>query len=157
MSGVKNNTAERELIFSRLLDAPITLVWKIWTTPDHIKLWWGPAGFTNTIKKMDIKAGGEWNLIMHGPDGRDYEIQCAFKEIIKHKKIVYEQLTEFRYVATIEFESRGEQTFLRWQMLFESREYLVQAAKTYGVDIGFKQNAQRLVDYLSKTVFHHKK
>ena len=148
MPGVKDNTAERELIFSRLLDAPIALVWKIWTTPEDIKLWWGPDGFTNTIHKMDILPGGEWYLTMHGPDGRDYEIKSVFREIIKHKKIVYEQLTQFRYIATIDFESRGQQTHLRWHMLFESKEYLIQSAKTFGVDIGFRQNAQRLINYL---------
>jgi uncharacterized protein YndB with AHSA1/START domain len=150
MQPVKNSTADRELIFSRLLDAPIKLVWEVWTNPEHIKLWWGPDGFTNTIKKMDIKDNGAWDLIMHGPDGTDYEIKSVFREIIKHKKIVYEQLNHFKYVATIEFESRGEQTLLRWQMLFESKEYLIEAAKTYGVDKGFTQNAQRLVDYLSQ-------
>ena len=65
MQGVKSNTADRELIFSRLLDVPIKLVWEVWTNPEHIKLWWGPDGFTNTIKKMDIKPNGEWHLIMH--------------------------------------------------------------------------------------------
>jgi uncharacterized protein YndB with AHSA1/START domain len=149
MPGVKDNVAERELIFSRLLDAPIKVVWEIWTDPEHIKLWWGPDGFTNTIHKMDVKPGGEWNLIMHGPDGTDYKIEAVFREIIKYRRIVYEQFTQFKCIATIEFESRGEKTFLHWQMLFESREYLVQAAKAYGVDEGLKQTAQRLIDYLA--------
>jgi uncharacterized protein YndB with AHSA1/START domain len=148
MLNVIDDIAERELIFSRLLDAPVKLVWKVWTRPEHIKLWWGPDGFTNTINKMDIKPGGEWHLIMHGPDGTDYEIKSVFIEIVKYRKIVYKQLTQFRYIATIEFESRGEQTFLHWQMLFESKEYLIQAAKTYGVDKGLRQNAERLIDYL---------
>jgi len=149
MPGVKDNIAERELIFSRLLNAPIKVVWEIWTDPEHIKRWWGPDGFTNTIHKMDVKPGGEWKLVMHGPDGTNYETEVVFKEIIKYRKIVYEQSTQFKCIATIEFESRGEQTFLRWQMLFESREYLVQAAKTYGVDEGLKQTAQRLIDHLA--------
>ena len=149
MPGVKDNIAERELIFSRLLDAPVKVVWEIWTDPEHIKRWWGPDGFTNTIYKMDVKPGGEWNLVMHAPDGTDYKINAVFREIIKYKKIVYEQFTQFKCIATIEFESRGEQTYLRWQMLFESREYLVQAAKAYSVDEGLKQTAQRLIDYLA--------
>jgi uncharacterized protein YndB with AHSA1/START domain len=144
------DTKSRELIFSRMLDAPIELVWEIWTDPDHLALWWGPDGFTNTIKKMVVKPGGEWDLIMHGPDGTDYEIKSVFREIVKHKKIVYEQLTHFTYTATIQFESRGDKTFLHWQMLFKSKEHLVQAAKTYRVDEGFKQNASRLVQYLSQ-------
>ena len=148
MLSVKDNTAARELIFSRLLNAPVKLVWKVWTSPEHVKLWWGPDGFTNTINKMDVKPGGEWELIMHGPDGTDHVIKIVFIEIVKYKKIVYKQFTDFKCLATIEFESRGEQTLLRWQMLFESKEYLIQAAKTYGVDKGLRQNAERLIDYL---------
>ena len=49
MPNEKSNTADRELRISRLLNAPIELVWKVWTDPDHIKKWWGPNGFTNTI------------------------------------------------------------------------------------------------------------
>ncbi|HEX4849724.1 MAG TPA: SRPBCC domain-containing protein [Puia sp.] len=148
MPSVKSDTKGRELIFSRLLNAPKKLVWKIWTNPEHLSLWWGPDGFTNTIKKMEIKPGGKWDLIMHGPDGTDYDIHCIFLEIEKEKKIVYQQLTQFRYIATILFEGRGDQTFIYWQMLFESKECLIEAAKTYGVIAGFQQNAEKLVDYL---------
>ncbi|PWT77662.1 MAG: polyketide cyclase [Bacteroidetes bacterium] len=152
MQSVKSNTEERELIFSRLLDAPIKLVWKVWTNPDHLALWWGPDGFTNTIKKMDLKPGGEWNLIMHGPDGTDYNIRCVFREIVPEKKITYEQFTNFKCIATIRFESRGDKTFIHWHMLFESKEYLIQTAKAFGVVTGLQQNAERLVHYLSQFV-----
>src|SRR5689334_8689979 len=70
-SSTLSSTADRELIITRQLNAPVELVWKVWTDPDHIKNWWGPNDFTNTISKMDIKAGGEWDLVMHGPDGID--------------------------------------------------------------------------------------
>jgi uncharacterized protein YndB with AHSA1/START domain len=55
MAAKQNSTADRELRISRLLDAPIKLVWEVWTNPDHIKKWWGPNGFTNTIHLMDLK------------------------------------------------------------------------------------------------------
>jgi uncharacterized protein YndB with AHSA1/START domain len=148
MPDKKNNTAERELRFSKVLDATIKEVWEAWTNPEDIQHWWGPDGFTNTIIKMDIKNGGVWDLIMHGPDGTDYEIKSVFREIDQYKKIVYEQLTHFRYVATIEFESRKDKTFINWHMLFESKEHLIEAARTYKVDAGFRQNAERLVSYL---------
>jgi uncharacterized protein YndB with AHSA1/START domain len=150
MQVVKNNTKERELIFSRLLDAPIKLVWEVWTSPAHIALWWGPDGFTNTIRIMEVKPGGKWELTMHGPDGRDYEIHIVFREIVKEQRIVYEQLNQFKCIATIEFEGLGNKTMIHWQMLFESKDTLLQAAKDYGVDIGLKQNGEKLVNYLQK-------
>jgi uncharacterized protein YndB with AHSA1/START domain len=144
----KNRLAGRELRFSRLLDAPIEVVWEVWGNPEHLKRWWGPDGFTNTITKMDFKPGGQWDMVMHGPDGTDYEIKIVFKEIVKYKKIVYEQLANFDCIATIEFERQKNKTLINWQMLFESEEYLIQAAKIYQVDEGLNQTAERLIRYL---------
>src|SRR6476659_2119193 len=56
---------DKELTITRVLNAPIELVWEVWTNPDHIKNWWGPNGFTNTIFEMDVKPGGNWEFIMH--------------------------------------------------------------------------------------------
>ncbi|WP_199717166.1 SRPBCC domain-containing protein [Flavobacterium sp. 102] len=75
------NTADREITVSRLLNAPIALVWEVWTNPDHIKNWWGPNGFTNTITKMEVISNGLWNLVMHGPDGTDYDNESIFTEV----------------------------------------------------------------------------
>jgi uncharacterized protein YndB with AHSA1/START domain len=148
MPNEKTNTADRELRISRLLNAPIDLVWVVWTDPDHIKNWWGPDGFTNTINKMDMKQGGEWELVMHGPDGTDYKNKSVFKEIIKHKKIVYEHITGPKFTATVEFEKRGDTTFLSWHMLFQSREEFIQTVKTFKADEGLRQNIEKLIEYL---------
>lgn len=147
MKTENNSTKDRELRVSRLLDAPVELVWKVWTDPDHIKNWWGPNGFTNTITKMDVKAGGEWNLVMHGPDGTDYKNISVFREIIKYKKIVYEHFTP-NFIATIEFESRGNQTFLNWHMLFATKEEFINVVKAHKADEGLKHNIEKLAAYL---------
>jgi uncharacterized protein YndB with AHSA1/START domain len=149
MQNEKNNQADRELLITRLLNAPIELVWEVWTDPRHIAQWWGPDGFTNTISEMDIKPGGEWNLVMHGPDGTDYKNKSVFKEIVKHKKIVYEHISGPKFLATIEFEKQGKQTFLKWHMLFESREQFIQTVKTFKADEGLKQNIEKLGRYLA--------
>ena len=64
-------TSDREIAITRLFNAPRELLWKVWTEPKHIAQWWGPKGFTNTIHKMEVKPGGRWDFIMHGPDGVD--------------------------------------------------------------------------------------
>ena len=74
----KNSTKDRELLLTRVLNAPIELVWEVWTNPKHIAQWWGPNGFTNTITTMDMHPGGEWDLVMHGPDGTDYKNKSVF-------------------------------------------------------------------------------
>jgi uncharacterized protein YndB with AHSA1/START domain len=145
----KNSTADREIRVSRILNAPIELVWEVWTDPEHIKQWWGPNGFTSTITKMDIRENGEWNLIMHGPDGTDYKNKSIFKEIVKHKKIVYQHISP-KFLATIDFEPQGKKTQITWQMLFDTKEELIRTVKTFKADEGLKQNFDRLQAYLIK-------
>ena len=145
----KNNTpAGRELFISRLLNAPQELVWEAWTNPEHITNWWGPHGFTNTINKMDLKPGGEWNLVMHGPDGTDYKNKSIFKEITAPERIVYDHVSAPKFVATINFIEKGKQTLIEWHMLFETAEQFEQVVKTFKADEGLKQNIEKLNRYL---------
>jgi uncharacterized protein YndB with AHSA1/START domain len=150
MESEKTNTRDRELLISRELNAPIELVWEVWTKAEHIAQWWGPNGFTNTISEMDMKPGGEWNLVMHGPDGTDYKNKSVFKEVIPFKKIVYEHISGPKFTATIEFERRGEKTFLTWHMLFVSKEEFIHTVKTFKADEGLKQNIEKLSLYLQR-------
>lgn len=148
MSIKENDTADREIKISRLFDAPLSLVWEVWTDPEHLKNWWGPNGFTNTIHTMDVVENGAWDLTMHGPDGIDYKNKSVYKEIVFQKKIVYDHISHPRFLTTVQFEARGNKTFIHWHMLFESHEQFVQVVKTFKADEGLKQNADKLNLYL---------
>lgn len=148
MENKKNDTSDRELRLSRVLDAPVELVWEVFTDPEHIAQWWGPNGFRNTITRMEVKPGGKWDLVMHGPDGTDYKNESVFLEVVTHRKIVFEHVSP-KFTATIGFEARGEQTLLTWHMLFESAEQFIQVVKTNGADEGLKQNVEKLSRYLA--------
>jgi uncharacterized protein YndB with AHSA1/START domain len=150
MENKKSSTQDRELRISRKLNAPVELVWEVWTNPQHIANWWGPNGFTNTITKMEVTPGGEWDLVMHGPDGTDYKNKSIFKEVIPFKKIVYEHVSSPSFVATVEFEEQGEQTLINWHMLFATAEQFIQVVKTFKADEGLKQNIDKLNVYLEK-------
>ncbi|PUZ23362.1 polyketide cyclase [Chitinophaga parva] len=150
MESQKSSTQDRELRVSRLFNAPVALVWEAWTQPEHIANWWGPDGFTCTITKMDMRPGGDWHLVLHGPDGTDYRNESVFSEIIPLEKIVYQHTSSPIFTATITFEAQGEQTLLQWHMLFQSREEFIQVVKTYKADEGLKQNVVKLDAYLKK-------
>lgn len=150
MENQKSSVKDKGLFLKRTLDAPIDLVWEVWTDPKHIAQWWGPNGFTNTISKMDMQAGGEWNLVMHGPDGTDYDNKCIFREVEQNKKIVYEHINWPKFIATVEFEAQGEQTELTWKMEFESEEEFIQVVKKHGAEEGQKENVVKLNAYLQK-------
>ncbi|HTH82466.1 MAG TPA: SRPBCC family protein [Mucilaginibacter sp.] len=144
---MESNSNDRVLQISRVLNAPIELVWEVWTKPEHIAQWWGPNGFTNTISTMDVTPGGEWNLVMHGPDGTDYVNKSTFKEVIEFKRISYEHFNP-HFVATVDFEAQGEQTAINWRMLFDSAEILQTIVKAHNAAEGQKQNVAKLEVYL---------
>ena len=82
--------SDREVVFRRLLDAPRELVWKVWSDPEHLHHWFGPAGFTLTTLEFAFVRDGVWRFIMHGPDGTDYPNLVVFREIVPPSRLVYE-------------------------------------------------------------------
>ena len=130
MQNINNDTEGRDQSTSLLLDAPVELVWEVWTNPDQIKHWWGSNGFTNTIEKLEVETGGEWNFIMHGPDGKDYPNKIIFREVVKNKKIVHEHFDP-NFIAIIEFENQGDKTLLNWFKLYESKALFELVEKHY--------------------------
>jgi len=153
MQSEKNNgTASRELVISRVFNAPRELVWKVWTEPEHIKNWWGPNGFTNTIIEMDVRPGGVWDLIMHGPDSTDYKNKSVYKEVVKYEKLVYDHISGPKFQFTVTFKEQGRKTLISIQMLFETAELRDQTIKTFKADDGLRQNMEKLEVYLEKVM-----
>ena len=144
-----NDTASRELSITKILRAPIDIVWDAWTNPEQITNWWGPNGFTNTIHKMDVMAGGEWLLTMHGPDGKNYPNRSVFIEIVPLKKIVFQHFNP-NYIATIVFEPKEKETLIEWTGLFETTELFETVVKVFKADEGLIQNVEKLENYLKQ-------
>jgi uncharacterized protein YndB with AHSA1/START domain len=71
-SEARRNFAEREVVITRIYDAPRPLVFKAWIDPKHLKRWWGPGVFTNPVCEVDARVGGAWRIVMRSPDGIDY-------------------------------------------------------------------------------------
>lgn len=86
---MENNIKDRELSLTRTLNAPIDLVWEVFSNPEHVMQWWGPNGFTNSLELMNFTAGGEWKFVMHGPDGTNYPNRSVFTEIVPMEKIAF--------------------------------------------------------------------
>ena len=65
----------------------------------------GPNGYTNTIESMDVKPGGEWKFIMHGPDGVNYRNLITYQELKKPELIIYEHSPSPRFKVTVTLEN----------------------------------------------------
>ena len=146
----ENNKEGRFIRLTKALNAPVEKVWEVWSNTQHIKHWWGPNGFANTITKMDLQPGGEWLLVMHGPDGTDYDNRSVFTEVIPNKKIAYEHLSGHHFIATIEFEAQENNTLMHWEMLFPTKEEYHQFVEVYKVGESLQQNIERLAQYVER-------
>ena len=83
------NLATRELTITRVLDAPRSLVFRMWTEAEHMARWWGPKGFTNPVCEVDARPGGAIRIHMRGPDGTIYPMTGTFEEIVPPHRLVF--------------------------------------------------------------------
>lgn len=144
----KTNTADREIVTTRLLNAPRELVFKAWTDPGQLVHWWGPKGFTNTFHEFDMRPRGIWRFVMHGPDGVDYQNKSVFVEVVNPERIVFDHVSgpQFQVVAT--FAEQAGKTRLTFRMRFESAADC-DKVKSFAVE-GNEQNFDRLEAQLAK-------
>jgi uncharacterized protein YndB with AHSA1/START domain len=147
----------RTMVISRTINAPRALVFEAWSDPKHLGAWWGPDGFTTTTSAFDMRAGGVWRFVMHGPDGRDYENRITFEEIAMPERLVYrhgggEDVEPVQFQTTVTFEERGAKTLLTMRALFPTAAELQRVVKEYGAEEGGRQNIGRLAAYVEKQV-----
>ena len=146
----------RAIIGTREFDAPRALVFEAWTDPKLLSQWWGPDGFTTTTSAFDMRPGGVWHFVMHGPDGRDYENRVTFDEIVKNERLVYhhgggDDVEPVQFRTTVTFEDLGNnRTRVTLRGVFPSATERARVIKEYGADQGMAQTLTRLADYVTR-------
>ncbi len=149
--------SDREIIVTRVLDAPRELVWEAWIDPKQVEKWWGPKGFTTTVHEMEAKPGGVFRQTMHGPDGVDYPNESVFVEVVKPERIAFSHRGGEKGVPEIQlkmiwtFEDQEGKTKVTIRQVYPTTEARDHAANTYGAIEGGKQTLERLAEYLEKT------
>jgi uncharacterized protein YndB with AHSA1/START domain len=143
------------IIATRVYDAPRALVFKVWSDPKHLAQWWGPDGFTTTTSAFDMRPGGVWRFVMHGPDGRDYQNRITFDEVTPPERLRYhhgggDDVEAMQFRTTVTFEDLGgTQTRLTLHAVFPSAAARERVIRDYGADKGAQQTLARLADYLA--------
>lgn len=153
MSGA-SESADREIVITRVFDAPRALVFEAWTDPKHVPHWWGPTGFTNTVHEIDVRPGGVWRFVMHGPDGVDYDNKIVYLEVVPPERLVYlhgadreDDPGDFRVIVT--FDEEEGRTRLTMRTIFPSAEARDKTLKEVGALEGARQTLDRLAAYLA--------
>jgi uncharacterized protein YndB with AHSA1/START domain len=79
----------KQMVITRIFDAPRALVWKAWTDPETLMRWWGPKYFTSPVAKIDLREGGEYLFAMRSPEGQDLYSTGTYKKIDPMNEIIY--------------------------------------------------------------------
>lgn len=82
------NHSRFDLRLERTIDAPVALIWKVWTDPKHVKKWWAPAPWITTECEIDARPGGVFRALIRSPEAQEYPHVACFLEVIKNQKMV---------------------------------------------------------------------
>ncbi len=81
--------SDTELVATRRFDAPRDLVWEALTSPEHLPHWMlGEQGWTMSVREADLRPGGRWHFVWHGPDGGEMEMRGEFREVVPPERFV---------------------------------------------------------------------
>jgi uncharacterized protein YndB with AHSA1/START domain len=150
----KKSEPSRHIDIIRVYDAPVQAVWRAWTDPKEAAKWWGPRGFTLTHISKDLRPGGHWTYIMHGPDGVDYPNKTTYYEVEECAKLVYDHGANDEHPAmfrvTVTFSESQGKTTMRMQMSLPTVEAATEA-RIFIKKAGGNATWDRLDEYLGQT------
>lgn len=139
----------REIVITRVFDAPRDLVFRMWTEPEHVARWWGPRGFTSTIHEMDVRPGGVWSFVLHGPDGRDYPNRSIYREVVRPERLAFTHVSGPLFEFEVTFTDRGGTTEVTARMVFATGELRDRVIREFGAADGLTQNFEKLAEHLA--------
>ncbi|TQV78058.1 SRPBCC domain-containing protein [Exilibacterium tricleocarpae] len=102
-----------EYTISRIVNAPIARVWRLWTEPDHLRHWFCPKGFTVLEVGIDAQVGGQWMTRMRSSDGGSHTTLGVFREVIEAERLVFTQSwegSEHHSIITVTLKESGDAT-----------------------------------------------
>jgi len=156
-SNAATKPGERELVITRVFDAPRALVFKAWTDPKHLAQWWGPKGFTNPVCEVDARVGGAWRIVMRSPDGVEYPGGGVYREIVEPERLVFTNIatdTEgnplLDGLTTVTFAEHGGKTKLTLQTRAVGLVSFA-AQMLEGMEAGWTQSLERLAEKLARS------
>jgi len=147
-------TADREIEISRVIGAPRELVFEVFTEVRHLSRWWGPEGFTTSTRAFEFRVGGEWDFVMHGPDGTDYREWITWTEITPPERISLLH-GEFRgdpnaFESVLTFTPDGAATRIEMLTVFPTKEQRDEAVEKYHAIEGGQQTLGNLAAYVTE-------
>jgi uncharacterized protein YndB with AHSA1/START domain len=143
--------SDREIVMTRVFDAPRRLVFEAWTNPEHLPHWMlGPGGWTMPVCEIDLRPGGAWHFVWRRADGTEMAMRGVYREIVPPERLVSTESWGGDWPETLNTLILSEEdgrTTLTNTALYPSKEARDAALKT-GMKDGVTQSYDRLAEYL---------
>src|SRR5438046_2130260 len=120
--------SDREIVLTRVFEAPRWLVFEAMTKPEHLVRWWGPRSSTLVVCEVDFRPGGTWRYVLRGPDGKDFRFRGVYHEIVPPERLVCTEcfdepsLGSPEWLATVTLDEHDGKTTLTSRILHPSVE-----------------------------------
>ena len=89
MTATATPTSDRELVLTRLIDAPRAKVFKAWTDPELLKQWFAPLPYTTPVAEVDVRPGGANLVVMRDPQGNEFPNRGVYLEVVENERLVF--------------------------------------------------------------------
>ena len=144
--------SDREIVVTRVVNAPRALVFDAWTKPEHVTHWMlGPKGWTMPVCEIDLRPGGAWHFVWRSADGAEMSMRGVYREIVPPERLVCTESWGGDWPETLNTlllaEEHGKTTISQ-HILYVSKEARDAAIKT-GMESGMAESFDRLAEYLS--------
>ena len=143
--------SDREIVITRVVDAPRNLVFDVWTKPEHVAHWMvGPQGWTMPVCEIDLRPGGAWHFVWRSADGAELAMRGVYREVVPPERLVCTESWGSDWPETLNTLLLSEEhgrTMIRQHILYVSKEARDAALKT-GMESGMSESFDRLADYL---------
>jgi uncharacterized protein YndB with AHSA1/START domain len=144
---------DREIVMTRVFDAPRRLVFEAFSKPELLKRWFGPRGWSLVVCEVDLRVGGGFRFVLRGPDGRDMGMRGTYREIVPPERSVHvESFDDYpgESLVTAVFTEQGGKTTLTVTVQYASRE-VRDAVIQSGMEHGAAESYDRLAELLAAT------
>jgi uncharacterized protein YndB with AHSA1/START domain len=144
---------DREIVLTRVFDAPRRLVFEAFSKPELLKRWFGPRGYALVVCEVDFKVGGGFRFVLRGPDGKDMGMRGVYREIVPPERSVHmESFDDYpgeSQVTAVFMEQNGKTTMTA-TVLYPSKEVRDIVLKT-GMEHGAAESYDKLAEVLAST------
>jgi uncharacterized protein YndB with AHSA1/START domain len=146
---------EREIVLTRVFDAPRRLVFDAWTKPELLRRWFGPHGHELVVCEVDLRVGGTWRYVVRGPDGTEMHLHGVYREIVTPERLVHTEANDDcdaevggESLVTTLLVERDCRTTLTSTMRYRSKQ-IRDAMINSGMEYGVGESYDRLADALA--------